>query len=85
MSPMVRLADPAPTQEEVYRETLERIADRGCRMSYANRPLGTTCLDHQDEAREDPDRFAGEFRHLVLDPGYPCPACQATAALEERI
>lgn len=77
--------DLPPTREEILERALERIAARGCRMSFTNRPRGTTCLDQQAEARESEDRHDPEFRDKVLDLGYPCAACQAAAALKVRV
>ena len=75
--PNVRLIAAAPA---LY-STLRRIAEKGCQVIWGNHEEGFTCLDKQEHANNNPDRYTPEFRAEVLSAGFPCVECQSRAAL----
>lgn len=62
---------------------LKQMADKGCRITHANYPRGTTCRTVQDFARinKSPYRYETKFRAEILAGEHLCDRCIAQAAI----
>lgn len=74
--------------DERLREALERAAPiqwdgRRCRVIHGGHPKGTTCLDIEQHAREQPDRYGADYRSALIAGQHRCSGCIAGAALAQ--